>query len=194
MGVNCYVRLPGNVRISHVCTVIGRLVGFPTVREDFSQGTGWHATNQYAVKGMHTSDFSPELLNITWTDSADIRRHMTWSFEGKNNTRTLIPQSTAFWCALSARLVEFFGGELTFSDITDDIDLSVPAKSDAENCPSEDPDWSVLQQRILDLKPITLKEMMSYSEKAAYGIDDDYTYLFNKEGYMVIPNRKEKVA
>lgn len=195
MSVNCITRLPGNVRVNDVRTVIGALIGFKTVREDFLSGSGWHAVNK-GVDFDRSYYSSPEAGSIAWVDALNYKRHVYWSFEGDNNTRLLYPSSTAFWCALSARLVEFFGGDVNFCDVDDDIDLSYPPKSDAENRPKCDPEWSVLQQRILDLKPISATELKSFEDKAAYGADD-YAYLFDKDGYMVIPNRtstKKEVA
>jgi hypothetical protein len=190
MGVDCRVYLPSNVRLTDVCTVVGRLVGFPVTKENFHNNSGWYA-NVNGVKAV-SAESSPELFIIQWLDSEGYKRHMYWNFEGENNTRILYPSSTAFWVALSARLVEFFGGQLNICDTGDDIDLDVPAKSDAENRPKEDPDWTNFQQRIMDLKSISSAELNAYASKAAYGSEDHYAYLFDKDGYMVIPVKKEK--
>jgi hypothetical protein len=75
--------------------------------------------------------------------------------------------------AIMHRLVDFFGGILDYNDC-DDIDnnYEVEAKSWEDNRPSDGEAWYRLQNRILDLKPITEEEWRSYDKVAYYKIEE----------------------
>jgi hypothetical protein len=94
-------------------------------------------------------------------------------------SKALMPHSTATWCAIGKRLVDFFGGKLVYSDSTDDDDPKnyylvtnpkFPAKTK-----NEDPNerfykyYSLLHNE----KTITAQEINSMKEHCAYFTDTD---------------------
>jgi hypothetical protein len=177
MGIDCRISLPANVRVRDVAKVIGRLAGLEAVRQNFGSGDGWVAQ----VKGVEATTTSmPELAMIVFGD-----RHTTFHFECETAGRLLLPRSTPFWCALACRLVDFFGGEVDYSDSdATDCDYAVPHKSDTENRPEDGEAWYVLQQRIVDLLPLSRDEIKAAGKHAAYP-KDDYGYRFDKHGFLM---------
>ena len=58
---------------------------------------------------------------------------------------------------------------MDFCDCDDEeADYLVLHKSDAENCPESDRPWQDLQERIMDVQPLTQDEIDSYEKRASY--------------------------
>jgi hypothetical protein len=113
-------------------------------------------------------------IGITNPDMIDGEEyhHLSYHFEtdcGKG--RLLNVRSRAIWLAVGNRLIDFFGGSIDYQDCDEiDVDVKKPWKGVALNCPSDGKEWYAFQQRILDIKPITVKEWRGYDAAAAYKI------------------------
>jgi len=113
-------------------------------------------------------------------------RQVTYHFEPDNGAgRLLLPRSTPFWIALGVRLVDFFGGTVDYSDCDSvDVDYQVAAKSALDNGPTDGEAWNVMQQRIIDLKPLSRQEIEAAAAFASYPTDD-YGYRFDSDDLLI---------
>ncbi len=179
MGVDCRIMLPGNVRIRDVMSVIGVAVGFQPTRR--SLGKTGYCTDVKGVSAEQPVGNMPDFFYIKFDG-----RHAYWSYEPENNVggRMIMPKSTAFWCLVGQRLVDFFGGKVDYNDCDDvEFDYVKRNRGDARNAPTSDEPWMALQDRIAAVKPITREELENFTG-AAY-CDDDYEYNFDDAGNMV---------
>jgi hypothetical protein len=173
--------LPGNVRISDVATVIGVAVGFQPYRRHFSSSDGW-STEVDGIETKNTGDSSPEHCNIIFD-----RRYTPFFFEpDQSEGRLLMPTSTAFWCLVGQRLVDFFGGEVDYNDCDSvDIDYKRRRKSKAVNAPTSDEAWYQFQERMMAVPPLTRAELEAFTGAAYDFASDNYEYNFDSDGRMV---------
>jgi hypothetical protein len=164
MGVNCDITLPGNVRVSDVAKVIGRLSGCEAKKTRFSQGGGWYTE----VKTVNVKPSTmPECCHIYWQHNEDDRAvlyHFEWESSGN---RGLSPNATAWWIAAAKRLVDFFGGSVDFNDC-DSIDVDYEKEPNPLNGASDNEEWYQLQQAIFDVQPLTDEEIQDAERYAAY--------------------------
>lgn len=169
MGVNVRIVLPPNVRLRDVGAVLGVAAGLPPLMvRDASSSAMW-----VVVGGVTVSSVSGEVevatirLNGKLVDGIGTHT-VTYHFEGPGGTRLLCPSSTPFWIACGLRLVEFFGGSVTFQDTYDTPDRSFPWKPDALNCPEDGEEWESLQARIAAVRPVTADELEECAGFAAH--------------------------
>jgi hypothetical protein len=176
MGVNCRAYLPPNVAVDKVADVIGAAAGCPVERyalDSNRERRGRMCTRVRDVKVITTS--VPTMVSIV-VERATVdgeKSHFTYyHFEGEGGLRTMMPPSTAFWIAVMTRVVDFFGGRLTYQDCEGGVDYEVSFKSDSENWAEDGDEFYSLQDRIAAVRPITEEEWRSFDEHAAYKIED----------------------
>lgn len=174
MGVNCSVRLSAKTTWEYVHKVATALLGTPLHREDFSTGSGWAA---YAPK--QPSQFEPtycpeyidilvplvagnpasDLIEVSDRDGGYYR--LWYGLESKS----LYPKATAAKIALAEGICKFFGGRITYNDATGAArSFKAPAYIGAE----DGKPWYRLQQALLDIKPLTQKDIERNQKHAAY--------------------------
>lgn len=193
MGVDCRIMLPGNVRIRDVMTVMAGAAGFEVKRRDFGNNPGWSAKAE-GVEAKTPSGSDGSYTYITFDN-----RHVYFTFEPDNRIgRLLYPRSTPFWAMMGYRLVDFFGGTLDINDCDAiDVDYKKRAGSNERNCPTDGDAWYAFQNRLLKVKPITLKEMEAIAPKTGYGLDSDLgnnPYSFDAKGNMIRGSRLLEAA
>lgn len=164
MGVDCKIYLPGNVRVRDVANVMGIAAGLkPSWHKK-----GWAEVPGVALKPTSLVEMCSIELSGELVDKSD-KHFCGYHFEGgRGASRLLSPRSTAFWIGVGRRLVNFFGGEMTYQDCDDGIDFFLPPKSDAENKPEDGDEWDVFQKRVVAVVPLTLEELQGLNELAAY--------------------------
>jgi hypothetical protein len=171
MGVDTIIRLPENVEINHVADVIGILAGLKAEKKNFQRSEGWYVeVDGVNILGRPSIPDGPE---ITFKSPLDGENHsVSYWYEDSEGGRMLSPHSTAFWIAIGRGLVKFFGGTLVYKDTGNmKPNFRGRPKSDALNRPQDGKPWQNLQQRLLDLKPLTQKDLKAESKHAAYGDD-----------------------
>lgn len=125
------------------------------------------------VEGLKTEGINkiPGCANIFITPEHGPEQHLFYHFEfGQKGERGICPRARADNIALGVRLVEFFGGEVDFSD-SDESECDF--KDDGlPFCNADDgEEWDKLQKAMFELRPITTAEAMQYDEHAAYKLD-----------------------
>ncbi len=174
MGANTYIKLPANVRVRDIATVIAVAVGFSAELE----GRGTYIVAR-APGVKINSTISPSDYTLEFDD-----RHCYFHYEADDfDGRLLSPRSTAFWVAVGKRLVDFFGGTMIYNDCGDqDNNYHVPDKDRATNAPTDGMAWRDFQKRLVMVLPIHKDELTN--PHAAYD-SDDYEYKFDDFGFMV---------
>lgn len=171
MGVNIIVKLPSTCSVKNVAKVIGILAGLKAKKQYFSNEGYGVEVEGLEINGIVKLPAIAEIvLNGDLVDGEKIHT-VFYHFEASDWNGSLIsPRSTPFWIAISKHLVDFFGGQLIYQDCGDqDIDYENPNfGSIDDNRPSDGDAWYVLQERFLNLKPITEAEITYFSSVAAY--------------------------
>jgi hypothetical protein len=177
MGVNVKCEFPYGTRIRDVATVAAALLGHkprhvavPGSKSTFARVKGWKfegvtsdPTLAYMVFDTTADNPAAKLIRESDGDSY----HLLYHFEGNTGQPLISPKCTAAKIALCAGLVKFFGGTVDFNDCDDKrVNMRVKAKADVRA--SDDPEWSLFQQRILAVQPITAEEISKYKKFASY--------------------------
>jgi hypothetical protein len=72
------------------------------------------------------------------------------------------------WCAVGTALVNFFGGHVDYNDCDDEATgpqkTAVPVQ---RNDPSDNPEWTALQERLMTLGPLTADNIEAHRKVAA---------------------------
>ena len=167
MGSDCHVYLPPATRINDVAEVMGILAGNKPRKEPLGDPEGSWAVRVPTIKAENSSVCG--CAEITFWDSNKEQRWAFYHFEpSKTGERLLSVRSTGFWIAIGKRLVDFFGGRMTYNDcgMTED-DYQQPHRTDIHESDGEP--WQAFQQRIFDVKPLTKKEIKDAAKLSAYG-------------------------
>lgn len=168
--IDCNILLPNDVRVRDVAKAIGILMGGQAIREPFHHGRGWSAL----VPGVQVKPSPmPECVEIYINFKAqdDLEHWLLFHYEvsGSQGKRLLSPPSTPLWCAVGDALVNFFGGHVDYNDADDET--TGPQKTVARvqrNDPSDDPEWGVLQERLMNLGALTAKDIRAHKAVAAW--------------------------
>ena len=167
MGVNVHTKLPADVRLNDAADVIGILAGLPINEESgyllvdgvrINSVDGGKREGKYfgGMPGMAEMHFEGDMV-----DDEDLHFGL-WHFEGSGGTRFFGPRSTPFWIAICRRLVDFFGGELVYYDISGSLCdyRKIPRFSnDVEDEYGGSDLFLRMAERKRNLKPITLEEL-----------------------------------
>ena len=154
-----WIKLPGNVRVGDVASVIGRLLGCAGRRWDLGGRDGaWAA----AVDGV-------AVLPSTMAQCARIvvsgRGEWLYHFEDARGRRLLsCDAETREGRALAVALVEFFGGVLE-DDHGETLHRAEPGSAE-RNHPEDGPEWDALQTRILEVQPVNARARRRAAAKA----------------------------
>ena len=169
MGIDCKIYLPANVAIDNVANVIGILAGAKSKKHYFQDDIkgGWSTE----VEGVKiTTSGIPTCAYIEIQGLSEASRkcrennfiHVLYHFETPTGERLLMPSSNNFWIAISKKLVDFFGGRVDFNDCDSvEINYKVEPKEDKFNNPQDGDEWYNLQNRLLELKPLTDDDFQS---------------------------------
>jgi hypothetical protein len=177
MGVNVKAYLSPGTRVADVAKVAAALLGNEVKHEPirgsdalFPRAAGVQVFNTSVVGMLDICiTLNPEnaaAACILESDGSTYR--MSYHFEASQMGESLImPKSTAAKIALSAALIEFFGGWADFNDGDDThVNLYVERRSDIHATDGEE--WNHLMQRILDVQPLTETDIKQYEKWAAY--------------------------
>jgi hypothetical protein len=192
MGVNSKIYLDPTARLSDVGIVIGALAGLE-VEKVFFDGKFTNTGSYYAkVQGVVISPTSmPELVTILVQDSiCGKSRYCHWHWESEpnaviTNAKLLSPKAVPFWIAVGKRLVDFFGGAMICSDCDDSINF-VANRPRHTNYVESGKAWTDFQDEILNIKPISIEELLEANQLSAYteseedlkkGYDDWFSML-----------------
>ncbi len=168
MGVDTLIRLPADVRIDDVTTVIGVLSGLPIKKVSLSDGAWGVRVDGATAEGITNIPSCATIKLHGDLVDGEQDHHVMFHYEPDNDTgRLIMPRSTAFWISVGRRLIRFFGGTLTYSDCAGGIDerAKKPRKS---NNPTDGKPWQDFQQAIVDLKPIEKPELEAADKVASY--------------------------
>lgn len=105
---------------------------------------------------------------------------VSYFFECKDGKyRYLYPKATPFWIAIGKGLCKFFGGKIDYHDC-DAGGINASWKKPRKcNSPEDGGAWYAFEQAKLDLKPITVKDMIKANKWAGYKIEE-YPELLQK--------------
>jgi hypothetical protein len=174
MGVNSNVYLDAGVQVRDVADVIGILAGLKPYKRHFSGSVGW-STEVDGVK-LRSCDTSPEMCEIILTgDLVDGEKghYVNYFFEiDEGKYRYLYPKATPFWIAISKELCKFFGGKIDYCDCDEGGINARWKKPRKKNAPQDGKPWYNFQQEKLDLKPITIKDMIWANKWAGYKMEE----------------------
>jgi hypothetical protein len=177
MGVNAKCEFPYGTRVKDVAAVAAALLGhekkhepirgssatFANVKGWKVEGAGSDPTLAHIVLDVIVDNPAAKLIRKSDGD----RYHLLYHFEGNNGHPLIGPKCTAAKIALCAGIVKFFGGTVDFND-GDDKRVNMRVKARADIRASADPEWSLFQQRILAVQPITAEEISKYKKFASY--------------------------
>lgn len=175
MGVDCQIKLPDNVSIRYVSKVLGVLAGCPPKKSEEGFVDVHDARpSRLLFDGIEgcanivAENISGDALKTRGGESTLI---VLYHFEPTGGGRLLMPRSTAFWIAIGKGLVDFFGGRLVYADCDGTVFYDVKQKSDDENHPEDDDAFWNLQERVFNLKPLTMKDFIDADKHAAYKLN-----------------------
>lgn len=152
MGIDCRIYLPSHANTRKVFEVIKKTMGAEIKQEVFSKTTYNHRSNKKTESFPEFDPSSPADESNPWhvtfeknpkhnlnlkdenyfefefTDPLDTYYRCLIHFDNYESDRfypggkELLPSSTAVWCVIGKRLVDFFGGRLLYSDASDEDD------------------------------------------------------------------------
>ena len=172
MGVDALIKLPPDVRIDDVAKVIGVLAGLPIEKQPLdANGTWCIRVNGAKAEGiLNIASCATIKIHGKLVDGEE-DHHVMFHYEPDDGIdRLIMPRSTAFWISIGKRLIQFFGGKLTYSDCVGGIDEQAEKPRQSNN-PTDGKPWQDFQQEIADLKPITKPELKAANKVASYKMD-----------------------
>lgn len=183
MGVDCYIQLPGNVRVRDVGDVIGILSGVPAVKrslgslaEDGAYSAHVEGVNvePAQVVGLATITVTAPLSKAAQeARGVDEQPYCLYHFEPSECERLIMPRSTGYWLAIGYGLIQFFGGTLICQDCDEKLkQYHFATRFDDENCPEDGREWQRFQDRKLALKPLKAKDFLRMEKYAAYKLQE----------------------
>lgn len=169
MGVSTHIMLPNDVRIRDVANVIGILAGLPVETVYIKESNTPYAKVD-GVKFESSNSF-PEMVVIILKGKMIDREehhHIYYHFENAGEGVLLNPPSTEFWIAIGTGLCKFFGGKIDYSDCDEGKWNKTFKKPRKSNSPERDEPWRKFEKAILDLKPLTIEDLLKVRKNAAY--------------------------
>ena len=94
--------------------------------------------------------------------------HFEWERHDGEQSRGLMPRSTAFWIGVAHRLNAFFGGSVQFQDCSNRSDLSTPETPWIGA--TDGAAWDELQVKLSEVQPLTHEELRAFQPFAAYAV------------------------
>lgn len=144
-----WIKLPGNVRVADVASVLGRLLGCEGRRSPLGGGSWAADVAGVSVRGIETM---PECARIL----IEARGEYLFHFEDPRGRRLLrIDADTREGRALAVALVEFFGGVLE-DDHGETLHRAEPGSAE-RNHPEDGAPWDAFQARILEVQPVNAR-------------------------------------
>ena len=169
MGVDVRIMLPGDVRLRDVGNIIGILAGLPIeTRHIKDTDTPYVTVNGVKVEG---TVMIPEMAIINLTGKmvdGEERHYATYHYETEDSGVLMIPPSTEFWVAIGIELCKFFGGKIDYNDCDEGKWNRTFKKPRKKNNPQDNSAWAKFQKEILDLKPLTTKDLLRVQKYACY--------------------------
>ncbi len=140
-----WIRLPGNVRVADVASVIGRLLGRPAHLEDLGGGAKVARVEGVRVRGTSM----PECAAIVIEGVGEYLFH----FEDPCGRRLISLSESREGRAIGLALVAFFGGVL--EDEHGETLARGEDRTADENHAQDGAPWDAFQRRILEVAPVT---------------------------------------
>jgi hypothetical protein len=171
MGVDCRIMLPPDVRLHDVADIIGLLAGCEKETITTKNGT-YTRVKCVSIRTAGT----PTLASIDIAKPITLKggdtAHVYYHFETDGNYRLMSPRSTGWWIAVGKRLVDFFGGEVDYSDCDEkEVDYKKP-KPRKSNNPQDGAPWHKFQREKWATVPLTEAEVNECWTLAAYDKTD----------------------
>lgn len=184
MGVDIRLGLEAGTDLRDLGNAIGRLLGNPSRRRG-GMYTGWTETVGVKVKAnqvvpglMDISVFAPKGKRLVDGEEAyGITFHTLWhrgEAESEKGMLFAIPRSRALNIALAKRLVEYFGGKLSYQDTTDKVDVAIPWDASKGGRLYRHHGYEAYLEGIFDLTPLTKRDLLEADAVAAYRTGDRY--------------------
>lgn len=178
MGVDIRLGLEAGTDLRDLGNATGRLLGNP-VKHRGGMYTGYDEVQGVKVKGngvvpglVDISVFAPKGKRLVdGYDAYGITFHLTWDREQDPREKGMlfaIPRSRALNIALAQRLVTYFGGTLTYQDVTAKVDLSIPWDASRGGRRYRHFGYESYLEGIFDMVPLTIEDLVEADKHAAY--------------------------
>lgn len=169
MGIDTKISLPPNVRVQDVASVMGALLGLPVHLEVCDGGLARQV--RYAlVRGASVKGYEaiPQMCRIEIRRGPDLVATPHFHFEMPGGRRLVTMRMSAKNIALAKAVVDFFGGSVDFCDCDDEkVDYVVADKGDDLNHPEDGEEWEILQRRLVEVKPLSKKDVQACESLAS---------------------------
>lgn len=184
MGANAHIYLPAWANPTEACEYAAICAGGAAAsRQNFSQGDGYCASVEGicfdAENGSRGGAAFPSYVNVSFSDAlGDMRSCLafpqTWEEPGLGGIM-LYPTSNPLWVALGLRMVKAYGGRLTYSDYSDQVDFEVTDEqallSRADFAESNNEGFRKRQDLLLQALPLAPEEIEHANSLCAYPMD-----------------------
>ena len=194
MGIDVSIYLEPHAKTEQVFEVILKLFGNEFEQQifsgdkkpDFNQNPSltnkWYLEpKKNSLNEIELSDHSYFRFNFTSCigENFSTLLHLDCDEGHLPTSKALMPRSTAIWCAVGKRLVDFFGGKLVYSDSTDEDDPinyylvtnpKFPAKQKDEDSNERFYKYYTL---LHNERVITSQEILNMKEYCAYFTETD---------------------
>lgn len=199
MGNNTNIHLPLSMSVDRLMQAIGKLAGTPYEFDAHSVTTG-SLRNRTTTKPFFdpeqpsspANDWHHEFHDkMVWAEGIEGKGMSTvrvcfvdgagnpwqWNFHAEDSdnpdVKTLAPDSHAMGIAIGRRLVEFFGGQITYNDAKDGVDYEVPNKQALFPVKtlrqSSDDRWYQYENALRTLPVLTSTELEWAATQSSYG-------------------------
>lgn len=199
MGNNTNIHLPLSMSVDRLMQAIGKLAGTPyefdahsittgppgkriTTKPPFdpdrpaSKANPWHHEfHDSQVWGEGIDGRGMSTVRVCFVDGAGNPWQWLFHAEDSDNpdVKTLAPDSHAMGIAIGRRLVEFFGGQITYNDAKDGVDYEVPNKQALFPVKtlrqSSDDRWYQYENALRALPVLTSTELEWAATQSSYG-------------------------
>lgn len=184
MGANAHIYLPPWANPTEACEYAAVSAGGASAsRQCFSEGDGYSACVEGiafdAQNGSRGGASFPSYVNVSFSDAqGDLRSCLVfpqaWEEPGLGGIM-LYPTSNPLWVALGLRLVKAYGGRLTYSDYSDQVDFEVPDAQAllrrADFAESNNEGFQKRQDLLLQALPLAPEEIERANALCAYPLD-----------------------
>jgi hypothetical protein len=173
MGTDCRVYLYPSAKIDDVAKVMGALAGCEVASKMIggTHGKPFPVTEVKEAEAVVSTMPEMSCIRITGGKAKEWGLWPYWHWEPDRppfrGARLIMMRSTAQKVALAKRLVDFFGGVVDYNDCdSSDNDYSKPERKGMDK--SINKNFHALQAAMLEVKPVTEKEIKAAAKWAAY--------------------------
>jgi hypothetical protein len=180
MGVNTVICLPHNARADDIATVLASLAGAGGKLEMLPGGGAnfvsdakirfepyADASSLHNCRRLTIDRLSAGRIDTMFHYDLNCGRSQMGGLRYQVHGRGIMPASTAWWIAIAAGLVDFFGGAADYADCDDtDIDVQEPERDDLRA--HDGAPWDRFQRRMAAVQPISAEAIKLSRQFAGY--------------------------